>query len=476
MISQICSRPNPIGNAEDAAWTAVGQFYNAYQELVMRELEQWQNVKGKQCANPEDNLNVSDLPEEFHNAVNLTHRILAKDTTGQHISDFKAIAIKFAIKSTPNGTCILKFHCHKLMALQASFWLQSTQKNSQSWPSAATAAHNPLGIFFGLRIHLASLTLAPSPSPTAHSPQGTFCCSELNSCSQTAHSSWAQSFELAIQKWGGEVRVSTSQQSTLSSPHVTIYLTYYGCKGMHYSNDLGQRWGVSNWAITIDSMWGSHFQEQSDFGLGTCTIAPMMNSDLNDAQSDTQQRCSTQARDWELGCIEPSESESAQQAMQGGTRGKHAIHTEQTGPPAGHPSDFHLPASTGFRSFWHSLTAPAPALLLAPLPHALWALSMGGREHCAVLCHSRVVTSSLVATKCEAESGGVHCAVPWQGDWSAWQGDWGHHRVTGHSGDIPWLVLNGCHCHTRRHCHDMQGDWGALQGNLAQWGHPLACR
>ncbi|KAF8273815.1 Mis12-Mtw1 protein family-domain-containing protein [Lactarius quietus] len=73
-----------LANAEDAAWTAVGQFYNAYQESVMREPEQRQKAKGKQRANPEDNLDVSDLPEEFHDAVNLARRVLAKDATGGH--------------------------------------------------------------------------------------------------------------------------------------------------------------------------------------------------------------------------------------------------------------------------------------------------------------------------------------------------------------------------------------------------------
>ncbi|KAH9033209.1 hypothetical protein EDB83DRAFT_2418538 [Lactarius deliciosus] len=57
-----------LAKAEDDAWTAVGQFYNAYQESVMKELEQRQKAKGKQRADPEEDLRISELPEQFHNA------------------------------------------------------------------------------------------------------------------------------------------------------------------------------------------------------------------------------------------------------------------------------------------------------------------------------------------------------------------------------------------------------------------------
>ncbi|KAH8991190.1 Mis12-Mtw1 protein family-domain-containing protein [Lactarius akahatsu] len=73
-----------LAKAEDDAWTAVGQFYNAYQESVMKELEQRQRAKGKQRADPEEDLRISELPEQFHNAVNLARSVLAKDATGGH--------------------------------------------------------------------------------------------------------------------------------------------------------------------------------------------------------------------------------------------------------------------------------------------------------------------------------------------------------------------------------------------------------
>ncbi|KAH9055010.1 Mis12-Mtw1 protein family-domain-containing protein [Lactarius vividus] len=73
-----------LAKAEDDAWTAVGQFYNAYQESVMKELEQRQKAKGKQRADPEEDLRISELPERFHNAVNLARSVLAKDATGGH--------------------------------------------------------------------------------------------------------------------------------------------------------------------------------------------------------------------------------------------------------------------------------------------------------------------------------------------------------------------------------------------------------
>ena len=47
----------------------------------MRELEQRQKGKGKQRADPDD-LRISELPEQFHDAVNLARTVLAKDATG----------------------------------------------------------------------------------------------------------------------------------------------------------------------------------------------------------------------------------------------------------------------------------------------------------------------------------------------------------------------------------------------------------
>ncbi|KAN0130092.1 hypothetical protein V8E53_012037 [Lactarius tabidus] len=60
--------------AEDDAWTTVGQFYNDYQESVTK-------AKDKQHANPEDDLKISELPEQFCDMWNLAQRILAKDAT-----------------------------------------------------------------------------------------------------------------------------------------------------------------------------------------------------------------------------------------------------------------------------------------------------------------------------------------------------------------------------------------------------------
>ncbi|KAH9021449.1 hypothetical protein EDB85DRAFT_1895660 [Lactarius pseudohatsudake] len=55
------------------------QFYNAYQESVMKELEQWQKAEGKQCADTEEDLRRSELLEQSHNAVNLVRSVVAKD-------------------------------------------------------------------------------------------------------------------------------------------------------------------------------------------------------------------------------------------------------------------------------------------------------------------------------------------------------------------------------------------------------------
>ncbi|KAI0298027.1 Mis12-Mtw1 protein family-domain-containing protein [Multifurca ochricompacta] len=74
-----------IAKAEDDAWSAVAQFYNAYQEPVVRELEQRQKAKGKQRADPEGDLRISELPTQFQEASNLALSVLARDaTTGGH--------------------------------------------------------------------------------------------------------------------------------------------------------------------------------------------------------------------------------------------------------------------------------------------------------------------------------------------------------------------------------------------------------
>ncbi|KAI0248866.1 Mis12-Mtw1 protein family-domain-containing protein [Lactifluus subvellereus] len=70
--------------AEDDAWAAVTQFYNAYQETVARELEQRQKAKGKRRAHPGEDLRVSELPKQFQEASDLALSVLAKDATGEH--------------------------------------------------------------------------------------------------------------------------------------------------------------------------------------------------------------------------------------------------------------------------------------------------------------------------------------------------------------------------------------------------------
>lgn len=69
--------------AEDDAWAAVSQFYNSYQETVVRELEQRQKAKGKRRAGPEEDLRISELSKPFQEASNLALSILAKDSTGE---------------------------------------------------------------------------------------------------------------------------------------------------------------------------------------------------------------------------------------------------------------------------------------------------------------------------------------------------------------------------------------------------------
>ena len=62
----------------------MAHFYNAYQETVVRGLEQRQNAKGKRRAGSEDDLRVSELPKAFQDANNLALRVLAKNSTGEH--------------------------------------------------------------------------------------------------------------------------------------------------------------------------------------------------------------------------------------------------------------------------------------------------------------------------------------------------------------------------------------------------------
>jgi kinetochore protein Mis13/DSN1 len=70
--------------AEDDAWATVAQFYNTYQETVVRELEQRQNAKGKRRAAPEEDLRISELSKPFQEASDLALSVLAKDATGEH--------------------------------------------------------------------------------------------------------------------------------------------------------------------------------------------------------------------------------------------------------------------------------------------------------------------------------------------------------------------------------------------------------
>jgi kinetochore protein Mis13/DSN1 len=70
--------------AEDEAWAAVSQYYNAYQEAAVRELEQRQKAKGKRRAVPEEDLRISELPKPLQEASDLALSILAKDSTGEH--------------------------------------------------------------------------------------------------------------------------------------------------------------------------------------------------------------------------------------------------------------------------------------------------------------------------------------------------------------------------------------------------------
>lgn len=73
-----------IAKSEDDAWASVAQFYNSYQETVVRELEQRQNAKGKRRAAPEDDLRTSELSRPFQEASDLALSVLAKDTAGEH--------------------------------------------------------------------------------------------------------------------------------------------------------------------------------------------------------------------------------------------------------------------------------------------------------------------------------------------------------------------------------------------------------
>ncbi len=70
--------------SEDDAWASVAQFYNSYQETVVRGLEQRQNAKGKRRAAPEDDLRTSELSKPFQEAGDLALSVLAKDAAGEH--------------------------------------------------------------------------------------------------------------------------------------------------------------------------------------------------------------------------------------------------------------------------------------------------------------------------------------------------------------------------------------------------------
>jgi len=70
--------------AEDDAWGSVAQFYNSYQETVVKGLEQRQNAKGKRRAEPGDHLRISELSKPFQEASDLALSVLAKDAAGEH--------------------------------------------------------------------------------------------------------------------------------------------------------------------------------------------------------------------------------------------------------------------------------------------------------------------------------------------------------------------------------------------------------
>ena len=70
--------------SEDDAWASVAQFYNSYQETVVRGLEQRQNAKGKRRAVPEEDLRTSELSKPFQEASDLALSVLAKDAAGEH--------------------------------------------------------------------------------------------------------------------------------------------------------------------------------------------------------------------------------------------------------------------------------------------------------------------------------------------------------------------------------------------------------
>ena len=70
--------------AEHDAWAAATQFYNAYQETLVRELEQRQKAEGKRQAGPEEDLRVSELPKALQEAGDLALSVLVRDSTGEH--------------------------------------------------------------------------------------------------------------------------------------------------------------------------------------------------------------------------------------------------------------------------------------------------------------------------------------------------------------------------------------------------------
>ena len=90
--------------SEDDAWASVAQFYNSYQETVVRGLEQRQNDKGERRAAPEDDLRTSELSRQFQEASDLALRILAKDTAGEHdphSTDGVSFGTKCVLSSLP---------------------------------------------------------------------------------------------------------------------------------------------------------------------------------------------------------------------------------------------------------------------------------------------------------------------------------------------------------------------------------------
>jgi hypothetical protein len=82
-------------------WTAVGQFYSAYQESVMKELEQRQKAKGEQRADPEEN-GISEFPKTIARPLHALHfnesvmvrSVVVRSRGARHTSDMSNRVIR----------------------------------------------------------------------------------------------------------------------------------------------------------------------------------------------------------------------------------------------------------------------------------------------------------------------------------------------------------------------------------------------